>query len=128
VTCFCLFVSLAVMSLVPCVEGVSGTVQHHASHSTRSRRVQTLSIQRQQNSSPPPNATVDTKETLHIPDHSMLPGLSRNQPCRKSKQMKISQNDRLILTSLLSGTKKRLQNWSKKLLRRNAGNDVYPLL
>lgn len=59
---------------------------HHVStRSGRSRRVQTLSIQRQQNSSPPPNATVDTKETLDIPDHSMLPGLSRNQPCRKSE-------------------------------------------
>lgn len=96
-----------VMSLVPQVEGSTGTVHHPIPRSTRNRRAQTLSIQRQQNSSPPPNATVDTKETLDIPDHSMLPGLSRNQPCRKS-------------------AKKRLQNWSKKLLKRNAGNDVYP--
>ena len=72
------------MSLVPCVEGSMGTV-HSVSRSTRNRRAQTLSIQRQQNSSPPPNATVDTKETLDIPDHSMLPALTRNQPCRKSK-------------------------------------------
>lgn len=75
----------AVMSLVPQVEGSTGTVHHPIPRSTRNRRAQTLSIQRQQNSSPPPNATVDTKETLDIPDHSMLPGLSRNQPCRKSE-------------------------------------------
>ena len=85
-----LLVSIAVMSLVPHVEGGTRTT-----HFTRNRRAQTLSIQRQQNSSPPPNATVDTKETLDVPDHSMLPVLTRNQPSRKSKSVS-NFTDRLI--------------------------------
>ena len=114
------------MSLVPHVEGITNSVHHPITRSTRSRRAQTLSIQRQQNSSPPPNATVDTKETLDIPDHSMLPGLSRNQPCRKSEFI-LYFTDRLTEYAF-SGAKKRLQNWSKKLLKRNVGSDAYPLL